>query len=292
MTPRIAGWFATFDAPEDVAFRFAEAVERHADSIATIELAGTARWRIEAFSRRPFDRVAVAVAVELTAAAAGVSAPRIRIEQLKETDWVKATQRRFPPFRIGRFFVHGGHWTKAKPASSLSLLIEAATAFGSGEHATTQGCLHAIDLVARSGRRPRRALDLGCGSGILGLAAAKRTRAEVVLADNERLAVWVARDNAAVNRIRPRPQAVVSDGPRHRAIRRRRFDLILANILARPLVRMARGLSQCLNRGGRLIVSGLLARQERQVLAAYRAQRLRLWRRLPIDGWHTLILCR
>ncbi len=177
------------------------------------------------------------------------------------------------------------------PAERIGLRIDAATAFGTGEHATTRGCLLALDTLARRGPR-HRVLDMGTGTGILAIAAAKTWRRPVLARDIDHEAVRIAGLNAARNGVGALVMARRSDGYLTRGIIDRRFDLVFANILARPLMRMAPRLSRALAPGGIAVLSGLLGRQERAVLAAHRAQRLVLRRRIADDGWHTLMMAK
>jgi ribosomal protein L11 methyltransferase len=250
------------------------------------------RWLLEGFARQAPDRVALETALALATACLGMAPPSLQIEQIPDTDWVLANLRDFPPIAAGRFYVHGSHYEGKPPAGRIALKVDAGAAFGSGEHATTRGCLLAIDGLLRR-RRFRHPLDLGCGSGILAMALAKAAHVPVMAADIDPTAVAVARRNAAQNGVRPLLSAVVSPGYRHPAIRRHRpYDLIVANILARPLVAMAADLSRHLAKDGYAVLSGLLVRQERQVLAAHRLQGLSLVARLRVQGWSTLVLSR
>ena len=248
------------------------------------------RWVLEGFARQAPDRVALATALELATASLGMDAPKLEIEQIPDTDWVLANLRDFPPIDAGRFYVHGSHFEGAPPAGRIALKIDAGAAFGSGEHATTRGCLLAIDGLLRR-RRFRNPLDLGCGSGILAMALAKATARPVLAADIDPTAVKVARRNAAQNGVRARLTAVASIGYRNPQIGlRKRYDLIVANILARPLVAMAADLKRHIAADGYVVLSGLLVRQERQVLAAHKFQGLSLVSRVRIQGWSTLVL--
>jgi ribosomal protein L11 methyltransferase len=172
------------------------------------------------------------------------------------------------------------------------LRLDAGLAFGSGEHASTRGCLMALERVAAR-RRPRRVLDLGTGSGILAIAAAKRLRVPVLATDLEPWSVRVAADNARLNGVAPLVRAVLADGWRNRVVRARApYDLVFANILARPLCAMAGDLAAHLAPGGTAILAGLLGAQARMVLAAHRRAGLRLAARLDVAAWTTLVLCR
>ncbi len=235
-------------------------------------------WCLEGFARVPPDRASLDAALAVAAASVGAPSPVMSIEQMPDTDWVLANLRDFPPISAGRFFVHGSHYDGVVPPGRIALRVDAGTAFGSGEHATTRGCLLAIDGLLRR-RKIRHGLDLGCGSGILGIALAKATRRPVMAADIDATAARVARRNAA--------------SYRHPAIRRNRpYDLVLANILARPLVAMAADLGNHLAPGGFAVLSGLLVRQERLVMAAHRLAGLTLLGRVRIQGWSTLVLTR
>jgi ribosomal protein L11 methyltransferase len=213
---------------------------------------------------------------------------------LPERDWLAENRRAFPPLRIGRFLVHGSHWPGpdrrgGRPAGAIAIEIDAATAFGTGEHPSTRGCLLALDSLARR-RRFERPLDIGTGSGILAIAAAKRLRRPVLASDVDCAAARVAAHHVRRNGLAGRVRVVCAPGYRSRALRRARYDLIFANILARPLALMARDLGRAIRPGGIAVLAGLLKRQEALVLAAHRAQGLALERRLVIDGWSTLIL--
>ena len=289
---RVSVTLAAIEACEAAMAPFAEVSSWFLEDPEADETEENTRWLLEGFAREAPDRVALETALELATASLGMAAPRLEIEQIPDQDWVTANLRDFPPIDAGRFYVHGSHYDGALPAGKITLKIDAGAAFGSGEHATTRGCLLAIDGLLRR-RRYRRALDLGCGSGILAMGLAKATRRLVLAADIDPVAVKVAKRNALQNGVRPYLRAVTSPGYRSRAIGRRRpFDLIIANILTRPLVAMAADLANHLAPGGQAVLSGLLVRQERQVLAAHKLQGLSLLARLRIQGWSTLVLSR
>ena len=227
------------------------------------------------------------------AEAAGTEVPATRIAALAETDWVAESQSNLPAIRAGRFYLHGSHVTAPPPPASIPLLIDANVAFGTGRHETTRGCLLALQGLAKAGFRPRRLLDLGCGSGILALGMSRLWRRPVLAADNDPAAVAVARINARINRAAGWVRPLVSEGYRHRVLRTAGpFDLIVANILAEPLAGMAADLRANLAPGGRAVLSGLLVGQERQVLNPHRSRGLRLLGRLRLNEWSTLILRR
>lgn len=211
------------------------------------------------------------------------------IDEAPPETWLEAARLRTAPLRIGRFFVHPDPCDPVPPGT-VPILLEAGLAFGSGEHATTRGCLEAIDRLART-HRYARVLDLGCGSGILAIAAAKARRCRAWAADNDPIAVRVARENVRRNGVADRVRVLLSEGLDRTALRRAApFDLVLANILADPLIALAPRIARALAPGGRLVLSGFLDRQAEAVAAAYRAQHLRPVERIDHAPWVTLVL--
>jgi ribosomal protein L11 methyltransferase len=214
----------------------------------------------------------------------------VHFQPLEDTDWATQAARDFPPMRIGRFFVRGSHCDDATPASMIPLIIDASAAFGTGEHETTEGCLRVLQWLQKQ-RRYTRLLDMGCGTAILALGMAHLWRKPVLAIDNDPVAVRVARlqmrQNGAANRVR----ADVGNGYKHRIVHTRApYDLIVANILARPLMKMARDAKRHLAPGGTLVLSGLLNDQESMVLTAHRMQGLYLHARLRLGKWSVLVL--
>jgi ribosomal protein L11 methyltransferase len=221
-----------------------------------------------------------------------VKAPHFAVQPLEARDWLAENRASFRPIRAGRFFVHPTFFEGTPPAGSLAIALDAATAFGSGAHGTTRGCLLALDSIAQR-RRPHRILDLGCGSGILAIAMARAWRRPVLAVDIDAEAVRMTRVNVRRNGVGALVRAGAGAGFATPLLKRAgRFDLIAANILARPLVTMAPALASALAPGGEALLSGLLTHQEAQVTAAYRAQGLRLTRRIRIETWSTLIVRR
>jgi len=247
--------------------------------------AAPAEWLVESYAPAPLFDAALGVRLDLAAAASGGVVLALTEEHIPERDWLAENRRAFPPQRIGRFLIHGSHWREKPPPGAIAVEIDAATAFGTGEHPSTRGCLVAFDRLSRrrSFRRPR---DIGCGSGILAIAAAKRLRRAVLASDLDPGAVAVARHHARRNGVSAAVHVIGAFG----AGRSRGHDLVFANILARPLTLMARDLARAVAPGGTAILSGLLRRQEAGVLAAYRAQGLWLEARIVIDGWSSLVL--
>ena len=274
-----------------LAERAAAALGSVCRAVSAFEETDGGAWLVEGFSELPLAGVELETALALAWADHGTP-PKPVLEKLPARDWVRENQESFPPRRIGRYFVHGSYHRGGVPAGAIGLLIDAATAFGTGEHASTEGCLRALDNLARR-RRYRGILDMGTGTGILGIAAAKTFVRTVLAVDIDPGSVRVARENARRNGVARRVSTFGSPGFHSRRVRKHRpYDLVLANILARPLALMARDLRCALAPGGVAVLAGLIDWQESYVLAAYRLQRLRLVRRIAVDGWRTLVLRR
>jgi ribosomal protein L11 methyltransferase len=246
-------------------------------------------WLLEAYFARQPDEEAVRMLVRPVV---GQEADRAVFSALEQRDWVKASLEGLNPVRAGRLVVHGSHDRDCVRPNDLALEIEAALAFGTGHHGTTKGCLLAFaDEMKR--RRPLRVLDVGTGTGILAFAAAKILKRPVVAGDIDADAVRVARDNARLNGIEGLLKLYIGPGVRSRlADRTGRFDLVFANILAKPLRLLAPSLARVAAPRGALILSGLLARDVPGVLSAYAAQGWRLSRRYDVEGWSALVLRR
>jgi ribosomal protein L11 methyltransferase len=295
--PGGALWHLTLTTPDErTAAAAMVALETQAGAVSAFELSPSGAWGVEAFADHAPDLAALDGASAVAALTHGVAAEGLlaglAVARLMPRDWVSENQQSFPPLRVGRFFIHGSHIAGAVPAGAIGLLIDAATAFGTGEHVTTRGCLMALDGLAKR-RRFRHPLDMGTGTGVLAMAAAKIWECHALACDIDAGSVEVARANAWVNHVARRVRLIRSDGYRHPAVRRGRpFDLILANILARPLARMSGDLARHLAPGGVAVLSGLLARQAPLVLAAHRVRGLTLRRRIDIAGWTTLVLDR
>ena len=280
------------EVPEAALDLFEAAFDSACDTVGFFLADEDARtWRVEGVRDVAADEGGLVQALALAAAATGVDAPLQRAPTEAE-GWLARTAAAFPPQRVGRrFLLRGTHDRGPEPPGLVTLTLDAGLAFGSGEHGSTRGCLQALELMQH--RRPRRILDLGTGSGILAMAAARLLRRRVLATDIEPWSVRVAGQNAAANGVARLVRPVLADGWRQRAVRRGApYDLVFANILARPLCRMARDLAPRLAPGGTVILSGLLRNQVRAVLAAHRRHGLVLDRQLAEGQWATLVLRR
>ncbi len=220
--------------------------------------------------------------------------PKAKQRKLKlaDIDWVTQVQKDFPPFKLGNFYVYGSHAKDTVPKNVHPLLVDAVAAFGTGEHATTAGCLLALEELKRKNAHTRSVLDVGCGTVILGVGAARLWKnARIEACDNDAMAVKVSRHNLKANKIASRSKAWVSNGYKHRPIQKlNKQPVIVANILARPLMSMARDAANKLAPGGTLILSGLMNDQENMVMSVYRMQGLYLKKRMRRGKWSILVL--
>jgi ribosomal protein L11 methyltransferase len=246
------------------------------------------RWAISMHFAEAPDEASIR---ELVAIAAGCKpAEDITFDTLEAKDWVKTTLEELVPVRARRFIVHGQHDRAKVPPNKLGIEIEAALAFGTGHHGTTRGCLLLLDDVLKA-RRPRRVLDLGTGTGLLAIAAAKALHGPVLASDIDPISVRVARDNARLNGAGNLVRAIHATGFSAPQFEEHGpFDLVLANILANPLRQMATPMARHLARSALVILSGLLPHQATGVIAAYRARGLVLKRHIQIEGWSSLLM--
>lgn len=206
---------------------------------------------------------------------------------LPQENWLEAVHKNFPPLTIGKFFVYGSHTKEHAPTSLIPLQVDAATAFGSGQHESTEGCLQALSFLSEH-TTFTSLLDMGCGSGILALAMASLWKASVLACDNDPEAVRVTRENALINKSQHLITAEVSEGFQN--VKGKTFDLITANILATPLCEMAEDAAHALSQDGVIVLSGLLNRQAEDVITAYKRQGLTLTTTFPIGEWTTLVM--
>ncbi len=278
--------------PEPLAVTMSEAHPGEGPLVQTAsdwnEIEAHGLWRIEAL----YDEAPEAETIRALLAPAedetGVTVAELAVEEMPEIDWVTKSLEGLDPVRAGRFFIYGSHDADKVPAGVIPLLVDAGQAFGTGHHETTTGCLEFISEVVQSGRR-LDALDIGTGTGVLAIAIAKIARCNVLASDIDPVAVRVTRNNAQKNGVAPFISAVTAKGFGHPALHARApYDLIVANILARPLVSLAPAFRAHLKPGGTLILSGILRTQETMVTGALRMQGLYLRSRKPRGDWVTL----
>jgi ribosomal protein L11 methyltransferase len=274
---------------EDALEAFEAALANACQTVGFFRNHDTGVWRVEGVKQLGGNESELASSLAVAAIMTGVS-PVLERSATEADGWLARTYASFPEQLIGtRFAVRGTHLTGPERPTRITLTLDAGLAFGTGEHGSTRGCLVALEAVAR--RRPRRILDIGTGSAILAMAAARLLNRAVLATDIEPWAVRVAAENAELNGVAHLVTVRLADGWTDPFVRRRGpYDLVLANILARPLCLMARDLALNLAPGGTAILAGLLANQARWVLSAHRAQGLRLERMLPQGPWTTVVV--
>ena len=272
----------TYDPAETAAAAFEEAVDTRS------WVSGP--WIVEVYFGNAPDEALVRALV--ATASDGALAATASFGSVDKRDWVAASLEGLEAVREGRFVVHGSHGRARVGIGDIGIEIEAALAFGTGHHGSTRGCLAMLNAVAKR-RRPRKILDVGTGTGVLAIAAARRFQRAVTAGDIDAVAVVAARDNAMRNRAGRYLSPVRAIGVAHPVLRAGApYDLVFGNILARPLRAMAPAVTRLMASGGEIILSGLLAGDVPGVVSAYRAQGLHLVARRMIDGWATLLLAR
>lgn len=286
---KVTADFAERGLAMEVAAVLQDLIEPAPDALTIFE-AGTAHWRLEAYFNDGLTGRDLSVEVGAVLERKG---PEFKREAVPDLNWVAISQAALPPVEAGRFVIHGTHDKGRVRRGPQTILIDAGEAFGTAHHATTHGCLLAIERLTRA-EEFKTILDLGTGSGVLAIALAKvLPAAEIIATDLDRQSVKVAEANMRINGVSGRIAVAAADGVRHMWLRQAKpFDLIVANILAGPLIRLAPELARTVRRGGTLLLSGLLNPQAPQVVAAYLAAGFLLDRHDRIAGWSTLTLRR
>lgn len=281
--------FSDRDLAHHAASTLQDFVEPAPDALTVFE-SGAGSWRLEAFFNDWIEGRDVAGEI---APIIGRALPPFVIEDVPDLNWVAISQAALPPVAAGRFVVHGSHDRGRVARGPSTILIDAGEAFGTAHHATTLGCLLAIDRLTRS-EAFDTVLDLGCGSGVLAIAVAKvLPGADIVATDIDAQSVKVAAENMRLNGVGNRIATAVAVGVNHPWLRQSPpFGLVIANILAGPLIKLAPSLARTVARGGTLLLSGILTPQAPQVIAAYVASGFQLERHDRIVGWSTLTLRR
>lgn len=277
-------WQLSFTLPLPDCAAIEALFEEEALTASTVEaVPDGSLWRLELlFDGKPGAIILDRIPADLTH----------HLAPLSNRDWVTESQKMLPPVDAGRFYIHGSHDEAHPCISRHDLTIDAGRAFGTGLHETTFGCLLALDDL-RKKREFKNSLDLGCGSGVLALAIAKAWGKPTLASDIDLDAVLVTNENAKSNGLSPLITAVHATGLNDRLLKKSApYDLMVANILAWPLVKMAPVISAALSKNGYLVLSGLLDTQETMVRNSYRLQGLHLYRRYSIGTWRALILTR
>jgi ribosomal protein L11 methyltransferase len=292
-------WQIRVTAPAFAVAALETAFESYAFSVSSFEVPVSERtpsaerwWSIAALSHEEPPLSEIAMRLTEASGRCGIAVPDLIVEPLHERDWLAENRRHFPPQRLGRFFVVDPAERIAPPAGAWTIRLAAGPAFGSGTHATTQGCLAAIARLAAARGRVgfRRVLDVGTGSGILAIAAGRAGAGRILATDLDPRAVRTAAENVRRNGVARRTALMRAVGPAPPVAAHGPYDLILANILAAPLRQMMPRFARLLAPRGRLVLSGLLFDQEAGVRAAARAQGLALERRIRKGEWPTLIV--
>lgn len=248
---------------------------------------GSGTWEVGGYFTEVPDEIALALL------AAAHEAADFVVSELPETDWVAHVRRELSPVEAGRFFVYGSHDANKVPEGRVALLIEAAMAFGTGHHGTTLGCLRALDALTETGVRPARVADIGCGTAVLAMAAARVFGGEVIASDIDAVAVEVAEANLAANGLTGAVTCVEAAGFDHPALSgENAFDLVFANILKGPLIELAPHMARATAPGGHAILSGILNDQADAVQEIYEAAGFECIAREEIVDWTTLMLVR
>ena len=287
----------SFPTPEHLLEHFADAFDDSASAVTSlVNEDGTDQKTIAYFEEAP-DRIEVIARIALLAQTAGIEAPDVTIEKIPQTDWLEHVYRGLHPLELGNFYLYGSHEKEVNPGNRIPLLVDAATAFGSGHHATTAACLIMLSNYSKN-HSPEKMLDLGCGAGTLAMGMAKLFNRKVIAVDIDPEAVRVTEANAALNNCAELLITATGDVTAPVIQQHAPYDLIMANILTRPLIQMAPELSAQLAPGGALILSGLLTQQEPDVIAAYEKQGLKIQRACKIhnavrlEDWSALLLSR
>lgn len=278
-----------FLVPENAVPVFEMALEELASALLTRQIEkgkNKGKWEVQAIFEGQPDSDEVACAMQFAADTVKIKMPKYEITAMPHKNWLKESLISFPPVTIGNYYIYGSHVKEMPPADKVSLLIDAATAFGSGEHQTTQGCLKAMENITKK-FKPDFVLDVGCGSGILAMAYAKTYLKKVDAVDIDPESVWVTTNNAKENSLENFVTVWESDG--YQKVQKN-YDLILCNILANPLIAMAKDLNAHLNAGGVAILSGFIYDQEDDVLKAHTDLGLKLIKKYHVKGWTTLVV--
>ena len=265
-----------------------EALDPAPMGVGTFEIEdGSGTWEVAAYFTDPPDVAGLALLAEIH------GARDFAVSKLDDRDWVAQVRRELTPVEAGRFVVFGGHDAAQIGINKIGLRIEAAMAFGTGHHGTTLGCLRSLDRLRKAGFQPKKIADIGSGTGVLAMAAAKVFPSVTLASDIDPIATSTARANCKVNGLGPRVLCLTAIGFQHAKLRAvARYDLILANILANPLKMLARDMARYTRSGSRIILSGILNRQAQSVIGVYAGHGFALEHHRRIGEWTTLTMVR
>ena len=266
---------------------FEDALSEIAGAVLTVMIEkgeNKGKWELQAIFEGKPDETYLKTVLQVAADGAGICLPTVDVQPMENKNWLVECYQSFKPIQIGKYYIYGSHIDEMPPVDLISLKIDAATAFGTGEHQTTHGCLTALNDLDFE---PEKVIDVGCGSGILSMAYAKTFNKKVDAVDIDPESVRVATNNAKINGLDGLMNVWLSNG--YESVSET-YDLVLCNILARPLMDMASDLKKHLNKGGLAILSGFLTRQERWVLKAHTDIGFEFVKRYRINGWSTLVV--
>jgi ribosomal protein L11 methyltransferase len=283
-------WCVDVIAPTLNSAAFEDVLERHCAVVSSFLIPPDNRSRLQGVSETLLNKDILYSELSKAASLLDVTISNFTIIPMAARDWVADNLAEFPPILVGPYYMYGSHIEGAAPSGSIGIKLDAGPAFGTGEHATTQGCLTAFDRLAKQGNRYNRILDMGCGSGILSIAAAKTWRSKTIACDIDPGAVQVASDNARVNNVKPLILTQAGNGFETAMVKTEApYDMIVSNILANPVCAMASELAKCLQPKGTVILSGFLTVDARRVTANYIQFGLVLKAQINVNGWVTLI---
>ena len=289
-------WWINFSVPNAHREIFEDFIEPYCLALSSFKDEKSNEWKIEGLTAADPNTNRISKKLEDHANKMGVSKPKLIFDLVPPKNWLTENLIDFPPVQIGRYYIHGSHIQPLALSGIIQLKLDSGSAFGSGEHATTEGCLRAMEYLARKFDF-KKILDMGCGSGILAMAAIKTWHKPVVASDIDDEATRVTIKNAKKNGLKNLVRVTCGVGYSPVLVRKNApYDLILCNILANPLVQMASDLSRHLDSDPKrhqfVILSGLLERDGNRVISAHRAQGLRLYRKIIINGWVVLVMTR
>jgi len=288
-------WQISLTATAGTFKAFELVLEPFCEAVSCFPIGDESIWQVTGFAREKPDKSVIESAVSILASSVSIPVPVVRISPVEERDWETESFANFPPIRVGRYYIYGSHETDDPPPGFISMCLNAGPAFGTGRHASTMGALWALDDLAKNHhvRRVHHVLDMGCGSGILAMAIAKTWHTKILASDIDPRAVSTCLENVRDNGLRAMISPCCANGYHAPGIARRSgYDLIVSNILANPLCKMAGDLSRHLAPGGIAVLGGFLVQDWRRVAMAHREWGLTFVRRYEIDDWQTLVVTR